>query len=284
METFKVGIDPVLLGAIAIGVVTLTELTKKSNLIADGYGLLVAAIFSALGIGLCAWEFHIASPLSIFLGFASILAQAAGAWGITRSLTPDQITTARKVAMLFAVLVPTTLTLSACGARSNQRAGFVRADSAIYTSLAALQDTAIALNKAGTLKDDDHKRVHAALAPALRTGLNINRVIRSWPADAPVPSELRELVSQVADLTRAVLQEIPAGEARDRLTAGITIVQQAILTVMIGVQGPIPVTQTGALIDGTEGERRPHMGASGVHAHSDRAQHDRATARDLLAA
>lgn len=285
METFKVGIDPVLLGAIAIGVVTLTELTKKSNMIADGYGLLVAALFSALGIGLCAWEFHIASPLSIFLGFASILAQAAGAWGITRSLTPDQMTSARKVALILAVLLPTTF-VAACGARSNTRAAFVRADSAIYTSLAALQDTAIALNKAGTLKDADHKRVHAALAPALRTGLNINRVIRSWPADAPAPAEVRELVSQVADLTRAVLQEIPPGEARDRLTVGITVVQQAILAVMVGVQGPTPVTQTGAILNGTEGEpeRHPRVGASGRHARPDRPRDDRAIAGRVLAA
>lgn len=284
METFKVGIDPSILIALSVGVITITELIKKSGIVADGYGLLVACVLSLIGIGLCAMEFNIRSPLGLFLGFASILSQAAGAWGISRaSSNPQEITTVRKLAMLLlAVLIPVA-TLSGCASRTNNRAGFVRADSAIYTGLAALQDTAIALNKAGALNDADHKKVHAALAPALRTGLNINRVIRSWPADAPAPNEIRELVTQVADLTRAVLQEVPPGTARDRLTLGITVVQQAILAVMVGVQAPIPVASTG-VDDGAIGERSLGVGTGRRPTDTDWARDARLAEGGLLAA
>ncbi len=283
METFKVGIDPSILIALSVGVITITELIKKSGVVADGYGLLVACVLSLIGIGLCAMEFNIRSPLGLFLGFASILSQAAGAWGISRaSSNPQEITTVRKLALLFvAVLIPVA-TLTGC-AKANTRAGFVRADSAIYTGLAALQDTAIALNKSGALTDADHKKVHAALAPALRTGLNINRAIRSWPADAPAPNEIRELVTQVADLTRAVLQEVPPGTARDRLTLGITVVQQAILAVMVGVQAPIPVASTGEF-HGATGERDLGVGTGRRPTDTDWARDARLAEGGLLAA
>lgn len=261
MQGLTIGIDAAVLGTLSAAVLLVTEVVKKSGKVPDGWGLYVAAILSAIVTWLVAYDLKVTSPVSLFVAFAQVLAQAAGAWGIVKAVTPDSITTARKTAtMVLAVLLP-TVTLGGCAARDNSRAAFVRADSAIYTSLAALQDTAIALNKSGVLKDADHKRVHAALVPALKTGLNINRVIRSWPADAPAPSEIRQLVQQVGDLTRAVLQEIPPGEARDRLIAGIAIVQQAILAVTIGVQGPIPVASAEAYGNGAgEPERHPGVG------------------------
>lgn len=250
LETIRVGIDPVVLGACSLGVVTITELIKKSGHVRDGWGLAVAAVLSALGIGLVGFEVGISSPLAMFLGFSVILSQAAGAWGISRAVSSETVTTVRNTAGAWILIAAIPMSLVACGGATRAaRPAMVRADTAIYSTLAAFQDAAISLHENDVIDDETHKRIHAALIPALTTGLEINRVIRAWPQGEPVPGELRLLIEQVGALSRTVIDAVYEDEAKASLMASLATIQDAILAVLVGLQ-LTPISDAGAPMPG----------------------------------
>lgn len=263
LQAIGIGIDAAFLGALSAGVVLVTEVIKKSGKVPDGWGLGIAALLSAIGVGLLASELHLFKPLTLFIAFAQVLAQAAGAWGILqKGANTDALTSARAQTLLVCGLLG--LTMACGGARAGAaRQTAVRADTAIYTTLAGYQDVQDSLYKAGQIPDAAYKDLNAKLVVALRTGQQINRTIRAWEPNTEAPPELKALIAELNALSEAVVKSLPDGNVKSQLQSRLLLVQQVVLALFTGLT-------TQPVAGGMDGpESNPGVGAGRHHARAD---------------
>jgi hypothetical protein len=256
-QSINVGIDVAVIATVTAATVALTELIKFSSLIPERYGLLIAMLVSAFVIGLVAYEYKVTSPMSLFLGWISVLTSAAGVWGIARNVHSEAVVDMKKMSVVAALLLlPVGM---GCANREATRTTLVTVDSTIYNALAGYQDLQDSLHRAGQIPDEQYRQLNAALIPALRTGQTFNRVVRAWDVSQPMPKELRELAPQLVDLAATLTNALPDGDIKSQLQNRLLLVQAAVLGFLAGTSPPAQ----GADYHGTNPERGAHLGTSG---------------------
>jgi hypothetical protein len=113
-----------------------------------------------------------------------------------------------------------------CASATSARHTATIADTAIAKSLFALQDVEMALFTDGKVTPAEHQSFNKQFAPILKLGLQINRTIRSWPANAPAPTELTSLITQLRALNAQVFTAFKLNEQiKIALDAALAILQ-----------------------------------------------------------
>ena len=66
---------------------------------------------------------------------------------------------------------------------------------------------------------DAHKAIHGTLADAYAIHKQLATAVRDWPQGQPAPATIPTYLAQITDLLQRVLDSLPPGSVKDRLTA-----------------------------------------------------------------
>lgn len=130
---------------------------------------------------------------------------------------------------LVAMVAFTLITLACASLRHNA----VTASGAVYSALAAVQDTEATLHTGGQVTDAQHKAFAAKMGVALEAGQAFNAAVASWPKGGPMPPTLKQTADSVFTAANAALQVLPLGPAKDALVARVLAVAQAVTDVLL---------------------------------------------------
>lgn len=238
-----------------VGIVTVvvgfTELVKLSKYVPDRFGLLIAAVFSALGEFLFIYsqpEFAFTRTMiwSMVSAYLVIITAAAGVYGIIRSTTGAQVTDASgprntpRAPMWIVGLLGSALILSGC-AKSNPNMSPER-QVALYAIqatkvLSAVKTTADGLYADQTINQQQYTAVLEALKKVNEQGIVLTDALKAYDAaltavekDALVPKVNAALIA-FNTLLPGVLNSLTNSTAREKISAGITDVQNIVLTI-----------------------------------------------------
>lgn len=173
----------------AAGVITIAELIKFSRYIPDRHGLLVAAITSALAVGLHIFQygFQQAQVISYAFGWITILASASGVYGFVRETHPTSTMQAKRdggfippnPAILLVFALGAMMVMTACAGRAggtvtpDQRVGQVTDYATESAELAAIAQRTVnsyARGQGGRTTETDAvtKAIQEQYVPAAR--------------------------------------------------------------------------------------------------------------------
>lgn len=66
---------------------------------------------------------------------------------------------------------------------------------------------------------DAHKAIHGQLADAYAIHKQLATAVRDWPQGQPAPATIPTYLAQITEILQHVLDALPAGSVKDRLTA-----------------------------------------------------------------
>jgi len=119
--------------------------------------------------------------------------------------------------MRRALCVLAILPLLGCGMKT--KPVLVTADLWAYRADAGAVATEAILADQGVITPARSREILRVAQPVAQLGLQVTRVLRAWQPGAPMPDQLPELVAQLADLVRLVVQLLPQAQAQPILDA-----------------------------------------------------------------
>jgi hypothetical protein len=69
---------------------------------------------------------------------------------------------------------------------------------------------------------DVHKAIHAQLAEAYEVHKQLATAVRDWPQGQPAPATIPAYLAQITELLQHIVDALPAGGTKDRLTTLLT--------------------------------------------------------------
>jgi hypothetical protein len=137
-----------------------------------------------------------------------------------------------KRALLLLLFLPLVW---ACGPKTKPT--LVKVDSAVYTSIKALHDTAVVLGNAKIITPQQELKIQEVILPITVLGEQATRALDAWKS-GPTPPELRLLVEEMGKLAQKIIEVIPQNDqAKAALLEKVAIAQQAIAAVLIIITG-----------------------------------------------
>jgi hypothetical protein len=149
----------------------------------------------------------------------------------------------RQLNVILAVVSTLALFGAACAGSLRHKA--IAADSAVYTSLTAIQVTAdqLCANKStapapiactGVISTAQRIEIAKYLLPALQAGKDLNSVIKVWQPGTPAPAEIATIIGKIKQLVDNVLANWPNADAKAQLQGKVLEAQSAVLKLLQG--------------------------------------------------
>jgi hypothetical protein len=136
----------------------------------------------------------------------------------------------KRIALLLAVL------LASIGCGPQTKPNLIKSDTAVYTSVKAIHETAIVLGESHVITPAQEMQIQVALKPVADLGEQITRVIVAWHS-GPTPLEIRQLIAELGRLVQEVGRVIPGGAGKAAILEAIATAQQAVLVLLTIMQG-----------------------------------------------
>lgn len=241
-----------LAGIVAV-VVGFTELIKLSKYVDERYGLLIAALTSALGIA----AYASSKPELVFnrfmiwpfvSAFLVVITAAGGVYGIIRSTRGADAVDASgprntpRAPMWFVAVLLAPLALSAACAKANPNISPERQVALYGTQVAGylkeVKTSADNLYAKQVLPKPAYERTLEVLLKVNEAGVQLADALAAYDAATSVAEKetiVKKIDAALAAIQVLLPQVIPldvSNEARARLNTGITEVQRLLLTIM----------------------------------------------------
>lgn len=151
--------------------------------------------------------------------------------------------------LLVAAIGAAAGSVSACGAtvNGNLRHQAVVGNTAIYETLASIQDSADGLLKSGAITLEQRRAIGVHLLPALKSGRDLVHITQAWKPGTPAPLEFMALAKNVQALIVDVTATMP-DSAQTALLAKLETIKDQLLNLFVQFAGGEPSPTFDAMV------------------------------------
>jgi hypothetical protein len=176
-----------------------------------------------------------------------VLANGPGGVNVSGALR-DKLASGTSI-VLAIVAAGALLVTPGCGAtvNGNMRHQAVVGNTAIYETLASIQDSADGLRASGAITAEQRRAISVHLLPALKAGRDLVHVTQAWKPGTPAPLEFMALAKNVQALAVDVVATMPEA-AQKLMLAKLETIKDQLLNLFVKFAGGEPAPSFDALV------------------------------------